>query len=143
MLCPELATLCPSQLLKPLWIQEELNSYATDEQTQQLLTQLAVQSPNEQGYSLYQGIIRKGDQIWIGENSALRTRLIAAMHESALRGHSGIQATYHRVKRMFYWKGLKTDVDNFVKQCQVCQQAKAERIHPLGLLQPLPIPQGM
>jgi hypothetical protein len=43
---------------------------------------------------------------------------------------------------LFYWKGLKGNVENFVKQCQVCQQAKSERIHPAGLLQPLPVPAG-
>lgn len=37
---------------------------------------------------------------------------------------------------------MKTDVDNFVKQCTICQQAKHENTHPSGLLQPLPIPQG-
>jgi hypothetical protein len=34
------------------------------------------------------------------------------------------------------------DVEDFVKQCQVCQQAKHERNHPTGLQQPLPIPSG-
>jgi len=33
-------------------------------------------------------------------------------------------------------------VENFVKQCVVCQQAKHEHTHPAGLLQPLPIPEG-
>ena len=37
---------------------------------------------------------------------------------------------------------MKRDVEEFVKQCQVCQQAKHELTHPAGLLQPLPIPQG-
>jgi hypothetical protein len=41
---------------------------------------------------------------------------------------------------MFWWKGLKNDVTQFVGQCQVCQQAKSERVHPPALLQPLPIP---
>lgn len=57
-------------------------------------------------------------------------------------GHSGGQATYHRLKRLFWWKGLKADVLEYVKQCDVCQHAKGERTHPPGLLQPLPIPQG-
>jgi hypothetical protein len=47
-----------------------------------------------------------------------------------------------RLKRQFFWKGQKQDVDSFVKQCQVCQQAKHELTHPAGLLQPLPIPKG-
>jgi hypothetical protein len=41
---------------------------------------------------------------------------------------------------MFYWKGLKGDVQIFVKQCETCQLAKHEWIHLAGLLQPLPIP---
>ena len=33
-------------------------------------------------------------------------------------------------------------MDDFVKQCQIYQQAKHLNTHPAGLLQPLPIPQG-
>lgn len=79
----------------------------------------------------------------MGQNSALRTKLIAVLHDSVLGGHSGILATYQRVKRAFYWKGLKLDVTNFVKQCAICQKAKSEHVHPGGLLQPLPIPKGV
>jgi hypothetical protein len=38
---------------------------------------------------------------------------------------------------------MKLDVENFVKQCQVCQQAKGERKHLVGLLQPSPLPLGV
>jgi hypothetical protein len=37
---------------------------------------------------------------------------------------------------------MKGDVQNFVKQCSVYQQIKIDRVHPAGLLQPLPIPKG-
>ena len=70
-------------------------------------------------------------------------KLIAALHDSAIGGHSGIQATYQRVNKVFYWKGLKADVIQFVHQCVTCQKAKCERTHPAGLLQPLPVPQGV
>lgn len=53
--------------------------------------------------SLYHGVVRKGTQIWIGDNLALRTKLIATMHDSALGGHSGIQATHHRVKKIMFY----------------------------------------
>jgi hypothetical protein len=75
--------------VKPLWAQEIVNSYATDTQAQELLAQLAVASLNEHGFSLHQCIIKMGSQIWVGDNSALRTRLINAFHSSVL---GGIQA---------------------------------------------------
>jgi hypothetical protein len=64
------------------------------------------------------------------------------MHSSAIGGHSGIQATYHRMKALFYWKRLKQEVEDFVKQSLVCKLAKYMNTLPPGLLQPLPIPQG-
>lgn len=126
--------------VQPVWIQEVLNSYATDSVAHQLLTSLAVQSPNVQGFSLDQGLIKYINKVWIAHNSALQTKLIAAFHASAIGGHSGVKATYHRLKQLFHWKGMKRDVDSFVKQCLVCQQAKHELSHSAGLLQPLPIP---
>jgi hypothetical protein len=47
--------------VKPIWIQEVVNSYVTDEEAQVLLGQLAIHSPNEGGFSLQQGVNRKGD----------------------------------------------------------------------------------
>jgi hypothetical protein len=45
--------------VKPAWVQELLNAYVTDKEAQDLLAQLALASPNERGFSLHQGIIRK------------------------------------------------------------------------------------
>ena len=62
------------------------------------------------------------------------------LHTSPVGGHSGFLKTYHRVKKVFFWDGLKTDVQRFVAECLVCQQNKVETIRTLGLLQPLAIP---
>jgi hypothetical protein len=128
--------------LQPVWMQEVLNSYKTDQTTQNLLVQLAVSTPNEKGFLLDKGIIKKGSRIWVGANSALQTKIITALHGSAVGGHSGSQGIYKRVKLAFAWKGLKQDVDNFVRQCRICQQAKHNQQYPAGLLQPLPVPRG-
>lgn len=41
----------------------------------------------------------------------------------------------------FYWQGIKKDIRSLVVERNVCQQNKVEITTPLGLLQPLPIPQ--
>ena len=83
--------------VQPAWVQEVINSYATDPHAQQLLQKLAVSSPDDNGYSLQNGLIRQQEKVWIGSNSALQTKLIAAFHSSALGGHSGVAATYYKL----------------------------------------------
>jgi hypothetical protein len=124
----------------PEWIQEVLNSYTTDQQSLSLLQELAVQSPNDKGFYLEQGLIKYKGRLYIGANTALQTKLIASLHDSAVGGHSGIQASYQRIKQLYYWPALKTAVENYVKQCSVCQMAKPSHQKPAGLLQPLPLP---
>jgi hypothetical protein len=55
-------------------------------------------------------------------------------------GYSGVHATYQLIKNLFAWHELKAAVEDFMKQCSVCQHAKHSTTHPQGLLQPLPIP---
>jgi hypothetical protein len=94
--------------VKPVWILEVINSYSTDSHAQSLLYIAVgcIHSPNEDGYSLHNGLIHMRDQIWIGNNTALHptalhTKLIVACHTSAMGGHSRVRATNHRIKRMF------------------------------------------
>ena len=62
------------------------------------------------------------------------------MHTSPLGGHSGFLKTYHRVKKDFFWDGLKSDIQNFVAEFLVFQKNKVETINTLVILQPLSIP---
>jgi hypothetical protein len=63
-------------ICQPEWLQEVMNSYTTDAAAQRLLAQLAISSPDADGYSLNQGVIRYQGRLWIGENTSLRTKLI-------------------------------------------------------------------
>jgi hypothetical protein len=56
-----------------------------------------------------------GQQIWVGQNSALKTKLIDAFHSTPMGGHSGVQATYLRIKKHFQWRGIKIGVDNMTR----------------------------
>ncbi|KAG8083445.1 hypothetical protein GUJ93_ZPchr0015g6658 [Zizania palustris] len=130
-------------IVQPVWLQEVLNSYASDAEAQVLLQELAVSGTNEKGFMLSDGVIWFKGKIWIGANSALQTKIIAAFHASAIGGHSRVQVTYQRVRKLFHWSGLKGAVQEFVNQCLVCQQVKHELVKTPGLLQPLSIPQGV
>lgn len=44
------------------------------------------------------------------------------------------------MKSLFYWKGLKKDVKEWVRNCDICQRCKSENVASPGLLQPLNIP---
>jgi hypothetical protein len=132
-----------SSMVVPVWLQEGTNAYATDPTAQRLLHELAIVSPNEEGYSLSQGLIRYKKKIWIATNSALQTKIISAFHASAIGGHSRIQATLQRVNKLFWWKSLKQDVTSFIQQCNTCQQAKHESCKTPRLLNPLPIPENV
>lgn len=98
---------------KPDWLQEVLNTYTTDKAATDLLQTLTVHSPNDKGFYVEKGLIKHQGRIYIGENLALQTKLISSLHDSAVGGHSGIQATYQRIKQLYYWPGLKLAVENF------------------------------
>lgn len=82
-------------------------------------------------------------KLYIPSHSPLKELLLEEFHTSLLGGHSGISKTYGRLKENVYWEGMKHDVTKFVQSCQICQQTKASNHSPFGLLQPLPVPQGI
>ena len=51
------------------------------------------------------------------------------LHTSPLRGHSGFLKTYHKVKKGFFWDGLKLDIQKFVAEYFVCQQMLKQLRH--------------
>ena len=47
---------------------------------------------------------------------------------------------YQDLKKTYWWMGMKRDVASYVSRCLECQQVKAVRQRPAGLLHPMPIP---
>jgi hypothetical protein len=80
------------------------------------------------------------DHLYLCNNYQLKQKILLELHTSTIRGHSGFLKTCHRIKKVFFWEGLKTDVQNFVSECMVCQHNKGETIKTPRLLQPLAIP---
>jgi hypothetical protein len=47
---------------------------------------------------------------------------------------------YAKMKKLFFWGGMKRDVVHFFARCLECQQVKANHHNPEGFLQPHDIP---
>jgi hypothetical protein len=63
-----------------------------------------------------------------------------ALHNSGIGGHSGMKATYHKIKSLFYWPGMKQQIEAYVAACSICKKAKSEHSKLPGTLQPLLVP---
>ncbi|CAN6698320.1 unnamed protein product [Malus baccata var. baccata] len=71
----------------------------------------------------------------------LKKAILDEAHISAYAMHPGGTKMYHTIRPFYYWSGMKREIAKYVSRCAICQQVKAERKKPFGLLQPLPIPQ--
>jgi hypothetical protein len=127
---------------QPKWLEEVVASYDGDELAKELLVKLSVDQHAVPDYTLLQGVLRYKGRVWVGVVPELRLKIMTAFHSSAVGGHSGAPVTYRRLKQLFAWTGMKSVVQDFVKACIVCQQAKPDRTKNPGMLQPLPVTQG-
>ncbi|KAK8935082.1 hypothetical protein KSP39_PZI013667 [Platanthera zijinensis] len=70
------------------------------------------------------------------------TKLLGYDYEILYRqgGHEGMFRTLQRAQANVFWTGLRRDIQQFVRQCEICQRQKYETTSPAGLLTPLEIP---
>jgi hypothetical protein len=127
-------------VIQPVWIEAVVASYNNDERCQELIQRLAIAPDTDGVYTLQANIIRYHKRIYIGDDRTLKEQLLGSFHASAIGGHSGMVATYQRIKRIFYWPGLKRDTQQYITECAVCQRSKSEHCPYPGLLEPLERP---
>jgi hypothetical protein len=124
----------------PMWVQEVLDSYIVDANCKELEEQLRISPNTDPNFTMANGLIRHKSKILVGNTTDMKKRLLESFHSSVLGGHSRERVTYHKIKSQFYWPGMKSDIDEFIKSCPTCQLNKSKNISYPGLLQPLPIP---
>ncbi|KAA0032883.1 pol protein [Cucumis melo var. makuwa] len=85
------------------------------------------------------GLMFEG-RLCMPEDSAVKTELLTEAHSSPFTMHPGSTKMYQDLRSVYWWRNMKREVADFVSRCLVCQQMKAPRQHPAGLLQPLSVP---
>jgi hypothetical protein len=71
----------------------------------------------------------------------LKCLILDEFHRRPYVGHPGYQKMVTIVRQLYYWSGMKQDIAQYIVKCLECQQVKVEHRHPVGLLQPLQIPE--
>ncbi len=120
------------------------SSYGNDDESRSILQR--IQQQQETDCQLQDGLITKRNadntQLYIpAATDSLRRQLLTEHHDSVLAGHLGIDKTIDCLERNYWWPTLRADVRHYIQTCPCCQISKSRNRKPLGLLQPLPIPE--
>ena len=76
---------------------------------------------------------------WGADDSIIRAA-IQLCHGTSTSGHSGVQSTFERVRKRFFFKEMWPRVERFVGSCHACQYAKHSTGCSQGLSKPLEPP---
>jgi hypothetical protein len=82
------------------------------------------------------GLLRFKNQIYVLPNDELRSLILKEAHKVVYLAHPRVMKMRVNPKPLFFWKGMKEDIVNYMARCLECQQVKDEHRHPIGLLQP-------
>ncbi|MCH80266.1 transposon Tf2-1 polyprotein [Trifolium medium] len=124
------------------WIQEEQvkTENQQDGKIQRIIVDLQQDPESWPGYEYIHGMLMYEGRLVISNKSLLIPTLLDEFHATPHGGHSGFYKTYRRLAANLYWVGMKSTIQEYVRNCDVCQRQKYMATSPGGLLQPLPIP---
>ncbi|KAH0607596.1 uncharacterized protein H6S33_002630 [Morchella sextelata] len=97
---------------------------------------LAECTEDNNGRLLYRGAL------YVPDDNDLRLRLLKEHHDKPSAGHPGKAKTLELLNREYYWPQMRKYVDQYVRNCNVCDRSKAPCNAPYGVLRPMPIPDG-
>ena len=53
--------------------------------------------------------------------TAARSDVMKALHNDASSAHLGITKTLDKARRRYYWPGMSSDIENWIRACPICQ----------------------
>ncbi|KAH7459503.1 hypothetical protein FOMA001_g20034 [Fusarium oxysporum f. sp. matthiolae] len=120
--------------------------YETDEDLQSILQALKDGAPRHPKITLAECTIIQDrllyrDRIYIPDYDPLKTALLKASHEHPIAGHPGRARTYDLLSRDYYWPGMLSYIERWVKNCHTCRRSNPARDARQGVLKPLPVPE--
>jgi hypothetical protein len=81
------------------------------------------------------------ERLCVPDIKSIRELILKEAHETVYSTHPGSEKMYQDLKKRFWRYDMKREISEYVVICDSCQRIKAEHQRPVGLLQPLQIPQ--
>ncbi len=84
-------------------------------------------------------VLFKKSLLWMSKQ--MHTKLLWNIHDQSSISHSDIKRTIDLVQHFYYWSDHWATIQQYIRNCHVCQQSKASRDDTNDLLQSLSISQ--
>jgi Integrase zinc binding domain len=98
------------------------------------------EDPGEQFAKTADGLLYDAERRLCIPNGQLRMVLMHDAHDAIVKGHLGFEKCYQDLSRSFPWPSVRRDVKEYVRSCDSCQRNKPLNQLPIGLLNPLEVP---
>jgi hypothetical protein len=124
------------------------------------LTQLKSDGKSDRAYSSMLAAAGKGETVDFTEQDGMlfytpmpgvqprlyvpfgkaRVRLLYEAHDATIAGHLGRDKMVEALQRHYYWPKMFDTCSQYVRTCDVCRRNNSNTRAPVGLLQPIPLP---
>ena len=100
-------------------------------------------------YQLKNGVLHRRNNVFGIEKFVLCVplnlvrQILFYAHDSPTAGHFGQRKTYWKVSQNFYWRGMATDVRNYVRSCKECQFRKTRTTLNHSFQGTIPVPENV
>jgi transposase InsO family protein len=106
----------------------------------QALRVQAEREEEDQDITLEDGLLLYCGRLIVPDLRNVRTELIREAHDQVSTAHPGRDKTYTLLRSRYYWRGMKADIERYIRNCHPCRRADVPRDKTPGLLHPLPVP---
>lgn len=117
--------------------------WETDPNLRKIISDLQANKSSHPSFTFVNNELRRRGKLVVGNNEDTKLHILRWLQDSAVGGHSGRDATLQRVKSIFFWPRMNVEIQAYVRNCSVCQKNKNDLAAKLGLLQPVPVPNGV
>jgi hypothetical protein len=91
----------------PDWLQAIRQEWLQDPKSSHLIQQLQSKALASPGYSWLHDELQYKGRLYLSKKSKLKSTILFELHATLTTGHFRFTKAYDRVKRSFFWDGMK------------------------------------